>query len=96
VDAAAYLLDFLWEIGPTLLAGMGTGPITFGEIRAWTELTGVELDPWEVRFLRRLSHEYLSESHNATKRGAPAPWRAADAPPEISETQSRLRLLAQL
>ena len=71
-----YLTVYLWEIGPTLAAGMGAGPITHGEIESWQSLTGIELQPWEVRYLRRMSFEYLNQSHQAEKRDCPAPWVA--------------------
>lgn len=34
--------------------GFGALPITFTEIRAWAELSGVELAEWEVRALRAM------------------------------------------
>ncbi len=96
IDGADYLLGYLFEIGPTIAAGMGAGPITHGELRAWMDNVGVELQPWEVRFLRRLSHEYLAESHKAEKRDARAPWNAADVEPVITDAQAAIRALAQL
>lgn len=96
VEGAGYLLGYLWEVGPTLVAGMGAGPITHGELLAWMDLTGIPLQPWEARFLRRLSHEYLVEAHKAEKRDCKAPWRTADSKPEISDTQASLRALANL
>lgn len=78
---AAYLLDYLFEIGPTMSGVMGSGPITFQELQAWQEQIGVELSPWEVRTLRYLSSEYLTASHEAEKRDCPAPW----IPKEMTE-----------
>jgi hypothetical protein len=72
---AAYLLGVLWEVGPTMAAGGYPGPVTHEEILAWQELTGVELKPWETRFLRRLSGEYLVESRRAEKVDCPEPAR---------------------
>lgn len=64
--SVGYLVDYLWEIGPTMAAGMGEAPITHGELLAWQENTGIELESWEARLLRRLSIEYLNQSHLAT------------------------------
>lgn len=75
---AQYLIAYLFEIGPTLAAGMGNGPLTHSEIQAWQNNTGIELQPWEARFVKRLSNEYLNESQRAVARDCPAPW--ADAP----------------
>jgi hypothetical protein len=81
LECGGYLVGYLFEIGPTVPAGMGAGPISFEEIRAWQELTGISLNPWEARTLRRLSNDYLSESYNATKPDRPAPWKPEDMEP---------------
>lgn len=92
-----YLLSHFFEIGPTLAAGMGAGPITFLEIGLWMECTGIELQPWEARFIQSLSKEYLDESYKATKRDRPAPWRVEKAaPPPITATQAWLRSLVKI
>jgi hypothetical protein len=96
VEGGEYLIGYLLEIGPTVAAGMGAGPITHGELRAWMDNIGIELEPWECRLLRRLSGDYLAESRKAEKADCPAPWRAPDAKPEISSTQAALRALAKL
>jgi hypothetical protein len=80
--------------------GMSAALITHFEILSWSALVGIALQPWEVRCLRRLSGEYLSESHKAEKRGAPAPWTAdgdqVDKVVESNATKNALRDLAKL
>lgn len=44
---------------------MGSAPISFSEIAAWQQLTGISLSSWESRTLRRLSGEYSREMHLA-------------------------------
>lgn len=70
-----YLLDYLFEIGPTL----ADGPLTFGEIEAWMRTTEIRLSPFEIRLLRRLSREYLGESYAATKRDREPPYAGSSA-----------------
>ena len=94
--SAEYLLGYLWEMGPTMAAGGYPGPITHEELRAWQANTGITLQPWELRFMRRLSHEYLAESHAAEKPDRPAPWRPDEFKPESSSPQAALRALASL
>lgn len=72
-----YLINFLYEVGPTMAAGMGAGPLTYSEIEAWQRANGIELRPWESALMRRLSCEYASESYAATKRDRPAPFTGA-------------------
>jgi len=96
---AEYLLTYLWEIGPTMAAGGYPGPITHEELRSWQANTGIELEPWEVRFLRRLSGEYIAESHRAEKADCPAPW-SQEGKPQVSAVaqalQASIRAMADL
>lgn len=74
VDQGEYLIGYLYELGPTVATGMGAGPITFAELVAWQAARGFEIEPWEARLLRRLSVDYLAESHRATQRDCQPPW----------------------
>ena len=71
---ALYLAGYLFEIGPV----MGDIPLTHSEIESWMRNTGLRLNTWEIRTLKRLSIDYLAESRKATESGCPAPW--VDAP----------------
>lgn len=95
---AAYLADYLWEIGPSLPAGMGAGPITHSEIASWQHNTGIELNSWESRTLRKLSITYLNESHKAKDRKCPAPWGESHAVTnlEAATLKNSIRALAEL
>lgn len=75
---AQHLIGYLFELGPVMAAGMGSGPLTHAEIDAWQRNTGITLNSWEARVLKTLSVEYLNESSQATAIDHPAPW--ADAP----------------
>ncbi len=74
VCGAEYLVGYLWEVGPTMVGGMGEAPLSHGEIAAWQMNSGVELQPWEARFLRNLSREYLGQSQRSEKPDCPAPY----------------------
>ncbi len=98
---AAYLIGYLWEIGPSVAAGMGSGPISHTEIESWQRNTGIELNAWEARTLRRLSMDYVSESQKATAIDAEAPWQESpdviEAPNRAAEDmRSAIRALAAL
>ena len=69
-----YALRLLFEIGPALAGGMGPTPLTHGELRAWQDNMSISLSPGEVDILRRLSAEWIAESHRAEKADCPAPW----------------------
>lgn len=70
VEWGDYILEYLFEIGPT----MADGPLTFSEIESWMRTTEIHLSPFEVRLIRRLSREYLGESFAATKRDREPPY----------------------
>lgn len=74
VDVGQYILDYLWELGPT--AGNGFGVVAIGHeaIRAWQDNVGLCLEAWEVRLLRRLSAAYAEEYNLAAEPDRPAPW----------------------
>ena len=72
--AAAHLLDYLCELGPVKGGGMGAVVISWPDITAWQQATGIELSAWEARGLRRLSQEYLNASHEAKAYDCPAPY----------------------
>ncbi len=72
-----YLVDHLFEAGPTSAAGMGVIPLTWADLGAWERAAGVRLPLWASRLLRYLSAEYLDESRNADAHNAPPPWQRA-------------------
>ena len=94
LDGGDYLVGYLFEVGPTMAGAMGAGPLTFGEIRAWAELTSIRIDAMETRLLRRLSIEYLNESHRAEKLGCLPPWKTPQTKREPTALQVSLRALA--
>ncbi len=86
-DVAFFLIDYLFEIGPC----SGEEPVTDFALYMWQRNTGIRLDSWQCRTIRKLSRAHLNESHAATKRNCPAPWRAdADIAKEASETARNL------
>lgn len=70
-----YLIEYFWEVGPAMSGGFSMSPITNAELRAWQHNIGISLQPWEARVLRRLSTEYIAESHDAEERDAIEPFK---------------------
>jgi hypothetical protein len=68
------LVQWLIEIGPTEQAGMGSSAISWRTLEAWQAFTGIRLEPWQGRLLRRLSGDWLVEADKATKPDWPEPW----------------------
>jgi hypothetical protein len=70
---AEYILGYMTELGLTMTSGGYPAPLTHVEIDAWQDLVGIELRPWETRFIRRLSSEYIAEELRARKLDRPEP-----------------------
>jgi hypothetical protein len=73
--ACRYLVDILFEIGPTMPGAMGNVPLSELEILAWQINRRRMLQPWEISFVRRLSAAFLSMHAEAEDRDCPAPYR---------------------
>lgn len=102
VGPGAYLLGHLFEVGPVSTAGMGVGPITWGELQAWQVQTGIELQPWEARTVHRLSRDFAAETRRAEDPAAAAPMRPlmtedrrAAVADKLRQQYAALRMAAQ-
>jgi hypothetical protein len=59
-----YLWEWYLEIGLSRQHGMsGAQPLLYSEILAWSHLTGVRLQHWEVRALRALDMGFMEIAH---------------------------------
>jgi len=56
---ALYLWDWFMNLNYSRPSGMGISPITYSELKAWTELTGVQLSHWEVDVIKRLDNKVV-------------------------------------
>jgi hypothetical protein len=72
---AAYMLGYLYEIGPTNAGNA----ITHSEIESWQNNIRIRLTPWECRTIRSLSIEYLNELHKAGSAGSKSPWQSEES-----------------
>jgi hypothetical protein len=59
-----YVLEGLWSIFLELSNTRSQGysaplPISYQEVKAWCDLTGINLSPWEVQVIKRLDTVYI-------------------------------------
>jgi len=73
-NPAPHIAEWLFEIGPTVPNGMGEAAIGWPDIDAWCRRTGIDLDPWEARTIRRLSKAFIAQRHDARKPDCLAPY----------------------
>jgi len=96
LGGAGYLVSHLFEVGPVMAGGFGPVPLSFQELQAYQEATGLELQRWEVLFLRRLSSEYLTASSQAGDLNCPAPWGQIRSRYTASTMREQIAALAEL
>ncbi len=65
-----YVVDTLCSAG---IAMPGPVPLSYMEIRAWSELAGVELTPWEAETIRYMSDCYVGQLGKSRDPGALPP-----------------------
>lgn len=75
LGAGAYLVEILFEVGPSRPTGMGGHtPISDLELAAWMANQHVSLNPWEAKTVRQLSREYAAMLSEAVEPNTPPPW----------------------
>lgn len=89
LDAGHHLLGYLWDVGPVTGGDMGAAPLSWQEMASWQAQTGIELQPWEARLLRRLSGDYLEAHHAARAPDCPAPYLSEETMRRNRETVGR-------
>lgn len=92
IDYAENLISYLSEFGPCVSSGMGLAPVSFQEIKAWSEMTGTILTSWEYLALRELSVTYVSQHAESESPKCPAPYTSDD----IDQEQVRKAMREQI
>lgn len=75
--AASHLVDYLFEAGPIV---HGSNALGWIDIQAWQASTGVALEAWQARALRKLSHAYLDASIAAQSPECAPFWPPVEQP----------------
>tara|TARA_Y100000296_G_scaffold84935_2_gene119608 strand:- start:526 stop:825 length:300 start_codon:yes stop_codon:yes gene_type:complete len=80
-------LDFM-VVGPCRSTGMGLAPVSFGEIEAWSRLTGARLTGWQVDALSMMSRAYVAQRNKGEgKPPTPPPWSGTSATRKAASDQ---------
>ena len=82
---AAYLLEFIGEVGLSREGMGGPVPIGFQELQAWRDLARIGVTPWEIQTMRLFSVKYCDGYYNGKSVGSFAPWdgREVGEEPEV-------------
>ena len=64
-QSCPHMYEWFIQAGPSLPGAMGAVPLDARELAAWSQLSGVDLLPWEFAALRDASRAYCSELNKA-------------------------------
>lgn len=73
LEAGEYLLETLFEAGPTRVSGEGEMPLDWASLWAYAQATGALAEPWEFRAVMAMSRAYLSAKHEGKNALCKAP-----------------------
>lgn len=75
LGGGAYLIEILFEVGPSKTSGMGGhSAIDDVDLAAWMANQNVRLTPWEAKAIRQISREYAAMLSEAVEPNTPPPW----------------------
>lgn len=74
VDDYQHIAGWFHEIGPAAAGVNGVVPVSYQEMAAWAELTGVEVTDWEAGALKRMSEQYCYQTYVSDNPECPAPY----------------------
>ena len=81
IEKEAYLIDLAYEVGFTT---------EWKELRAWQELTGTPLTPFEAKAIRYVGSEYANAYREFDGTNAPRPYYDKSKPREIKRLSQRV------
>ena len=64
----SHIWDWFWTLSNARgSSGFGASPLCFTEIRAWIEVTGVSVHPWEIDAIRAMDGAYMQAQAEMSK-----------------------------
>ncbi len=78
VDSHDYVLEMFYETGMIMNGAHGAVPITWTELRNYSDQSGNVLTPWESSMVMKLSRAYCSAYHDGQDAAALPPYMPDD------------------
>lgn len=73
-DQSAYIINHVIEVGTTMSSGLGVTPLSWTEIKSWSELTMTDLTSWEASLIMELSRTFTSNYNKFDDKDFPTPY----------------------
>lgn len=74
IESHEYVLGLFYEAGMVLNGANGAVPITWTELRNYSDQSGAVLTPWESSMVMNMSRAYCSAYHDGQTPEALPPW----------------------
>jgi hypothetical protein len=74
LDSHEYVLELFYESGMVLNGANGAVPITWTELRNYSDQSGAVLTPWESKMIINMSRAYCTAYHDGQSPSALPPW----------------------
>lgn len=71
-------IELLFDAGPVMSGGFGAVGLTWLELSAWQQQTGIVLTSIERQLIHYLSQVYASAQHTMSEHDAVSPWPSDD------------------
>lgn len=71
--AGIYLIEWFNQLSQTRQSNMSVSPISYTEIKHWSELMGITLLAWELEAIRAIDTAFIKSINDAIQREAPKP-----------------------
>jgi len=78
IDSHEYVLEMFYETGMIMNGAHGAVPITWTELRNYSDQSGNVLTPWESSMVMKLSRAYCSAYHDGQDVAALPPYMPED------------------
>ena len=80
-----FMADLLYAAGPAEHGFSGLCGLSWSNIQAWLQLSRIDLPPWLINTLSRMSLNYATHRNLASEEASEPPWVSEDRLPEKQE-----------
>jgi len=84
VESCGYILDWWHELGLSTSGVNGPEPLPFTELESWARVSGVELEPWEMGMVSKLSQQFCRQFHLSKEKNCESPYLAEVSADEMT------------
>jgi hypothetical protein len=88
---AAYLLEMSNSLGLAREGFHGASPVSYLEMQAWMQMSGLELTVWEAQTLREMSQAYCDALHGGRDKASFPPWDEQEVVNPVDDVKKKVK-----